>query len=144
MIQEKGFVAFGQAIKNFWRGYVDFKGRSTRSGYWFAALFNFLVSLVIILALAATIWYESVGLMLFFLFALIIYGLAIALPSLAITTRRITDTGLPFSIALVLALLPLIVSLVFSGVSNFVVFIINSVVNLAIFILALLPTNTFK
>ena len=31
-----------EAYKKFWKGYVDFKGRSTRSDYWFAYLANML------------------------------------------------------------------------------------------------------
>ena len=29
-----------EAYKKFWKGYVDFEGRSTRSDYWFAYLAN--------------------------------------------------------------------------------------------------------
>ncbi|AMB83404.1 hypothetical protein AWB63_08285 [Streptococcus salivarius] len=31
-----------EAYKKFWKGYVDFEGRSTRSDYWFAYLANML------------------------------------------------------------------------------------------------------
>ena len=33
-----------EAYKKFWKGYVDFEGRSTRSDYWFAYLANMLTS----------------------------------------------------------------------------------------------------
>ena len=29
-----------EAYKKFWKGYVDFKGRSSRSDYWLAVLAN--------------------------------------------------------------------------------------------------------
>ena len=32
-VNESGKVTFGQAWKDFWKGYVDFKGISTRAGY---------------------------------------------------------------------------------------------------------------
>ena len=31
-----------EAYKKFWKGYVDFEGRSTRSDYWFVYLANML------------------------------------------------------------------------------------------------------
>ncbi len=33
-----------EAYKKFWKGYVDFEGRSTRSDYWFAYLANILIT----------------------------------------------------------------------------------------------------
>ena len=46
-----------EAYKKFWKGYVDFKGRSTRSDYWLNVLaqclvyllFSFLLILIMIL-----------------------------------------------------------------------------------------------
>jgi uncharacterized membrane protein YhaH (DUF805 family) len=38
---------FIDAIKNFYTGYVDFKGRTSRSGYWLAILFYIIVGTVI-------------------------------------------------------------------------------------------------
>ena len=47
-------VGFGEAIKLFFVNYVNFTGRSTASEYWWAFLFNFLVSL-------CTAWIPVVG-----------------------------------------------------------------------------------
>lgn len=33
-INESGKVTFVQAWKDFWAGYFDFKGISTRAGFW--------------------------------------------------------------------------------------------------------------
>ena len=33
-----------EAYKKFWKGYVDFEGRSTRSDYWFVYLVNVLIT----------------------------------------------------------------------------------------------------
>ena len=38
---------FIDAIKNFYTGYVNFKGRTSRSGYWLAVLFYILVAVLI-------------------------------------------------------------------------------------------------
>lgn len=39
-------ASFGQAVKRFFKNYVNFKGRASRSEYWFAALFVFLLLLI--------------------------------------------------------------------------------------------------
>ena len=36
-----------EAYKKFWKGYVDFKGRSTRSDYWLAVLANTIVTIIL-------------------------------------------------------------------------------------------------
>jgi uncharacterized membrane protein YhaH (DUF805 family) len=36
-------MSFGQAIADFYKGYVVFKGRTSRTGYWLAILFFALV-----------------------------------------------------------------------------------------------------
>ena len=45
-INESGKVTFGQAWKDFWKGYVDFKGISTRAGFWWAMLDYFIINFV--------------------------------------------------------------------------------------------------
>ena len=70
-------VSFGGAIKLFFTNYVNFSGRSTRSEYWWAYLFNCLVSLVgyIVPALG------------------FIIGLGLLLPGLSLSVRRLHDAG---------------------------------------------------
>ena len=36
-----------EAYKKFWKGYVDFKGRLTRSDYWLAVLANTIVTIIL-------------------------------------------------------------------------------------------------
>ena len=52
-IEEKGKVTFGQAFKDYFRGYVDFKGRTTRAGYWWMTLVLSILALIFILPLSA-------------------------------------------------------------------------------------------
>ena len=70
-------VGFGEAIKLFFVRYADFKGRSSRSEYWWAYLFNLLVSSVLgsIPVLGG------------------IVGLGLLIPGLALCVRRLHDTG---------------------------------------------------
>lgn len=70
-------VSFGEAIKLFFVNYVNFNGRATKEEYWWAFLFNFLVSLL-------TSWIPYVG---------SIISLALILPGLSVGVRRLHDTG---------------------------------------------------
>jgi len=101
---------FTQAIKRYFKGYVKFDGRASRSEYWFATLFQFAVMLVpmlfvivgaIIMGATASYdpyTYETVapspigGILMFLgwgLYSLIALGMF--LPSLAIAWRRLHD-----------------------------------------------------
>ena len=85
------------AYKNFFKGYVDFAGRSTRSDYWWIWLGNMIIYIPFFFAYGNVISNprnESA------LIALggtaIIYmviGLALLLPGLALTVRRLRDAG---------------------------------------------------
>lgn len=85
------------AYKNFFKGYVDFTGRSTRSEYWWIWLGNMILYIPFFFAYGNAIANprnESA------LIALggtaIIYmviGLALLLPGLALTVRRLRDAG---------------------------------------------------
>ena len=92
-------VGFGEAIKLFFKNYTNFSGRSTRSEYWFVQLFMFIVSFVFGLFIsieAASIETSRNSTGAGFAFAmiiLVIFYLAIIIPSLAITVRRLHDTG---------------------------------------------------
>ena len=89
-----------EAYKKFWKGYVDFEGRSTRSDYWFAYLVNALITwgLYIVVAVfggiaSAT---DSTVLAIFSLILgliMFIYAVAAFLPGLAVTVRRLRDAG---------------------------------------------------
>ena len=68
---------FVLAIKRYIAHYADFNGRASRSEYWYAVLFSFIVSLV-----AAFI--PVIG---------IIISLAMVIPGLAIYVRRLHDIG---------------------------------------------------
>ena len=69
------------------RRYTDFDGRADRPEFWWFALINLIISVVI--------W--SVGIALFGFatgeFLAIVYGLATLLPSLGVQIRRLHDTN---------------------------------------------------
>ena len=85
------------AYKKFWKGYVDFTGRSTRPEYWWPILCHFLVMILILCTalLIETVLNSETGGSLSTAFAglMVIYYIAILLPSLAIQVRRLRDGG---------------------------------------------------
>ncbi len=89
-----------EAYKKFWKGYVDFKGRSTRSDYWFAVLANILVIWAIGILAGIFIGANDGNvegplgtIAILLVLAMLIYGLAIVLPFTAIQVRRLRDAG---------------------------------------------------
>jgi uncharacterized membrane protein YhaH (DUF805 family) len=88
-------VGLGGAIANFFRNYVTFTGRSSRSEYWFMWLFSgFLLFPFLLLLMVA----EEIATPLFGL-----YSFGVLLPSLALTVRRLRDIGVsPYAIFVVL------------------------------------------
>jgi uncharacterized membrane protein YhaH (DUF805 family) len=71
------------ALKN----YAVFSGRARRTEYWMFALVNLVITLVFyVLALATRSG--------FFIVLVLLYGLAVLLPGLAVTVRRLHDIGM--------------------------------------------------
>lgn len=83
-------VDFITAIKIYFANYVNFRGRSTRAEYWWAMLFVFLLYRVVeffeIVLYTLVSEYVSA-------FVLMLVSLALMLPTLAVTTRRMHDIG---------------------------------------------------
>jgi uncharacterized membrane protein YhaH (DUF805 family) len=74
-------MGFGQAISSGFSKYVNFSGRACRSEYWFWVLFV-LIADVVAIAIDAAIGMQIVG---------SLFGLAVLLPGLAVTVRRLHD-----------------------------------------------------
>mgnify|MGYP002565032518 CR=1 FL=1 len=79
------YVGFGEAISLYFRNFINFNGRSTRSEYWFAMLFLFVVSLCA--NVIDSLLLGDAGI----LPALI--NIAFFLPSLGLNIRRLHDSG---------------------------------------------------
>ena len=87
-----------EAYKKFWKGYVDFKGRSTPSDYWFACSAHLLIFFTwyLLLAVFQGMAVDETSLLrneVIFLFIFFVYGVAAILPGIAITVRRLRDAG---------------------------------------------------
>ncbi|MDR9788655.1 DUF805 domain-containing protein [Enterococcus faecalis] len=97
-IEQKGKVSFNQAIKDFFRGYFDFKGRTTRAGYWWVGLlFTLLTIITIILGIVfffSAFAYSSVDALKWWLILYFIFILIAIIPSIALNIRHNRDVGL--------------------------------------------------
>ena len=63
--------------------YADFNGRARRKEFWMFALINFIITIILAL----------IGNMIDFYWLSTIYSLAVLVPSLAVTVRRLHDIG---------------------------------------------------
>ena len=89
-----------EAYKKFWKGYVDFEGRSTRSDYWFVYLVNVLITFAYYLLdavfermVSATGSMDVFTISVILLLIFFAYGIAACLPGIALTVRRLRDAG---------------------------------------------------
>ena len=89
-----------EAYKKFWKGYVDFKGRSTPSDYWFACSAHLLIFFTwyLLLAVFERMVAETGSSDLFTICVILLliffaYGVAAVLPGIALTVRRLRDAG---------------------------------------------------
>lgn len=73
-----------------WRNYANFSGRARRTEYWMFVLFNTLISLLILGISFALM--EVLNTEVFFLIY-VLYALAVMIPSIALSIRRIHDVG---------------------------------------------------
>jgi uncharacterized membrane protein YhaH (DUF805 family) len=86
-------VTFGQSVATCFRKYAEFKGRASRSEYWYFYLL-LMLALVVPWVVAAVVLDSSGGLAA--LVGVLALGyLAMLLPYLAVMVRRLHDTGRP-------------------------------------------------
>ena len=89
-------MSFGQAVASFFQNYVNFNGRAPRSAYWWVFLFNLIVAVIAAildqtLGMAYTMPGPSGPMSLGYGPIYTIFAVAVLLPSLALTVRRLHD-----------------------------------------------------
>ena len=92
-------VTFGEAVKGLFKNYANFKGRASKSEFWFTYLAVFLANMVISTGLG-TIIGLIVGItgneeLVFLSFLTYIPAIALFIPMLAAAVRRFHDIGYP-------------------------------------------------
>ena len=94
------------AYKNFFKGYVDFTGRSKRSEYWWIWLTNMILLVPFYSAYFKVLANprNEAALMALGGIAIIymIFGLALILPMLALTVRRLRDAGFHWALIFII------------------------------------------
>ncbi len=91
------------AYKSMFKKYAQFNGRSRRSEYWFASLANYILVMIVYAIMYIPMMVDIVnygepsattaGIMGIVGLFLMVYAFAILVPSLALSVRRLHDTG---------------------------------------------------
>lgn len=89
MTESKPMVTFPEAIKSSLRQYIGFSGRATRAEYWWWVLGVVVVSILLSILDSIIFGFEVDSPSVF----QPIFGLAILLPGMAVTARRLHDIG---------------------------------------------------
>ena len=134
-INESGKVTFGQAWKDFWVGYFDFKGTSTRAGFWWGALIYAVCNFIVGFMASMGMSYNTTVITAILL-------IVITIPILAAAARHFRDEGLKDGviIALVIAYIALQVLLKLQPAVLWLAFIFNVVM----IVLLCMPTGKFN
>lgn len=78
-------MSFQQAVKEYYSKYADFSGRATRSAYWWAYLWQLILTVILVALMSIS---ETLGVVLYIAFAI-----THIVPLLAVTVRRLHDGG---------------------------------------------------
>lgn len=87
-----GNVSFTEAISLYFKNYATFSGRASKSEYWFAYLFTFIINTLIGFLGG---FFSAIEPDFVIIFNIIsgLFSLATLIPTLAVTVRRLHDTG---------------------------------------------------
>ena len=127
------------AYKNFFKGFLDFTGRSTRPDFWWVWIMNTILSIPLYITYFQAVFTEeevadpiaSVGILSFY----IIFYLVIFIPSIALRVRRLRDAGLHWAF-IFFELIPLLAIL-----SGFIFLPVLSLEGVTLLILLAMPTK---
>lgn len=138
-VEENGQkISFKQAIIDFFRGYVDFGGRTTRGGYWWVELAGFLAGLifVIISEIACFASDEVCGAI---IIILCICSFAVILPSITVWVRRLRDVGYSNLGICILAFVPLFTYILAIAIPPLIFLVL--IFNILVLITLMLPSD---
>lgn len=148
VIQEKGCVSFVQAVKDFFNGYIDFKGKSTRAGYWWMILAVWLVELLFAFGLLSALEFipTSVSqlpaaLASIFMTLLVVVWFVCLIPLVSLFVRRMRDVGLTSQGMVILIMVYLAADWTLFAHRSALLTFVTIFLLLGSFILTLLPSN---
>jgi len=95
------------AYKNFWKGYLNFSGRSTRPEFWWVWLLNMVVFFPVYYSLFTGLEFDNpiINIALFSMYIILL--LVEFVPLLALIVRRLRDAGFHWAFIFI-ALVPLV------------------------------------
>ena len=95
------------AYKNFWKGYLNFSGRSTRPEFWWVWLLNMVIFLPAYYSLFTGLEFDNpiINIALFSMYIILL--LVEFVPLLALIVRRLRDVGIHWAFIFI-ALVPLV------------------------------------
>lgn len=134
ILDSKKYTNMFDAYRAFWRrGFSEWAGTSSRSEYWFTYLMNFLMLILwlVVFAIAgagnSTAFDDSPAAVILTL-GLVMYAIAIIVPSISLLVRRLHDAGLSawWMMLFILTLVPPL----------------DIVASIVFFIFSVLPTKT--
>ena len=101
-----GFIG---AVKLYFQNYFNFKGRSTRSEFWYVVLLDLIVTIVLG-------WTEKEG---SFQIGTCLWSLLTLIPMMSLCFRRLHDTGRKGALAIITGVLAVSVSIMATGSISF-------------------------
>lgn len=136
------------AIAAFFSNYVNFTGRSSRREFWWWTLWQYLVIGIFWVVAIATVGLSGfkadpekfIPQLLGFLLVALLFGLAILLPSIAITIRRFRDAGVHWSVYVGLIVITSL-GAIFLRNNDVLDSVVSLGVLLAKFVIEVLPTK---
>lgn len=102
-----------EAYKDFWKRYVDFKGKSNRLQFWTPVLIHIIV--VFVVALIGVISFITGAFIISAILSVLvgIFGLAIIVPMIAVTLRSFYDAGRKRLSAIILIAFSVLINITF-------------------------------
>lgn len=113
-------ISFGEAVSSFYVQYFDFKSRSRRSEYWWAMLYE-VIFLLFVFSISMLL--PDIDILLF-----IVSIIAILIPDLAVTVRRLHDVGKTGWLVLLCLIPKSIIFLDLTGLTGFLVLCLIQVI----------------
>lgn len=145
-INESGKITFGQAVKDFWTGYFDFKGTSTRAGFWWGALIYGVCKFIVGFLRGFVRGFMASKGMTFNVTVIdaiyYILLIAITIPILAAAVRHFRDEGLKEGVIVALVIIYIILQVLLN--LQPAILWLAFVFNVAMIILLCMPTGKFS
>lgn len=137
-----GFFGMKEAYLSFWKNYINFRGKSTRSEYWVPTLVHIFL-LLLAMVLMFTTKNAEAPFAILMMVIVILFAIASFVPSIAVTVRRLHDVGRSGKMLIIYYVLSFIAG-AFENMDSFAGILFNAlfiIVALYVLVLTLLPSR---